>query len=79
MEDRHDLDGFRDVSFQVGVNTAWSSRMSSRQGFGMEDWHDLDEFGDVTFQECVDCEGGVEVRWISDRHFGSTTWTASGA
>ena len=36
-------------------------------------WQDPDVPGDVTFQEYVDREGGVEVRWLSDQHFGFTS------
>ena len=39
----------------------------------MTEWQDPDVSGDVTFQEYVDREGGVEVRWLSDQHFGFTS------
>ena len=73
MEDQHDSDGFRGVSFQVGVDAAWSTLRSSRQSDGMTEWQDPDVSGDVTFQEYVDREGEVEVRWLSDQHFGFTS------
>ena len=73
MEDQHDSDGFRGVSFQVGVDAAWSTQRSSRQSDGMTEWHDPDVSWDVAFQEYVDREGGVEVRWLSDQHFGITS------